>query len=82
MEWQSIETAPKSTSVDVPGGKHVNGIYILVYCPDDTAIDPASCITVCWWEPNMDGGIGRWQGDADVPYHPTHWMPLPPPPKT
>lgn len=78
-EWQTIETAPKSTSEPTKGGGNiVRGIYLLTYCPDES-FDPKSCICICWWEPHIDGG--RWQGEGDYPLRPTHWMPLPEPPK-
>ncbi len=77
MQWQPIETAPKSTSTDVPGGKHVEAVYLLGFCPEE-GISPAGCIEVIWWEPNMDGGVWCASGFA---IKPTHWMPLPEPPK-
>ena len=80
--WQPIETAPKSKSTSWPGGgHHVVGEYFLAYCQDECMTNPKANICVCWWEPHMDGGKGRWQGDADYPLRPTHWMPLPEPPK-
>ena len=77
-EWHPIETASKSTSKDVPGGKLVRGIYLLGFCPEEGA-SPESCIEVIWWEPNIDGGVW-YQGHHDV--NPTHWMPLPEPPRS
>lgn len=79
MSWQPIETAPKSTSRDVPGGSLVKGLYILGYCPDESVTDPKSCICVTWWEPNIDGGC--WYGEGGYAMRPTHRHPLPEPPQ-
>lgn len=82
-EWQPIETAPKS----VADGQRVGGIYLLGYVPDSDVADPSACIDIIWWEPllpNKRGGRGKWCanafGDA-CEVSPTHWMPLPEPPK-
>ena len=77
-EWRPIESAPKSTSKPVLGGMSVKAVYLLGYCPDESAVDPASCICVVWWEPHLDGGC--WQGEGDIRMRPTHWQPLPPAP--
>jgi hypothetical protein len=79
MAWRPIETAPKALPVPSPGGMLVRAIYILGYCPDESAVDPSSCICVVWWEPQLDGGC--WQGEGDMRMRPTHWMPLPPSPE-
>lgn len=70
-KWISIESAPKD-----------NG-DILCYCNDYQI--------VCSWSDFEDGGsswcthaFGRQKGWNDYNYeihHPTHWMPLPKPPK-
>ena len=78
MDWQPIETAPKSTT-PVAGGNLVDGYYILGYCPEEGA-SPASCMTVVWWEPYEHHNRGAWKSDGDYEVHPTHWMPLPEPP--
>lgn len=77
QRWRPIETAPKSQSRDVPGGKLVTGVYILGFCPEE-GVRPESCISVIWWEPNIDGGV--WYGEASHAVNPTHWRPLPEPP--
>lgn len=74
-EWRPIETAPLSTTTPSPHGNVVRAVYLLGFCPDESALDPQGCIEVIWWEPHLDGG--RWQSAADVPIRPTHWMPLP-----
>jgi len=76
--WRTMESAPKSTSEDVPGGKFVRGVYLLGYCPEEGAT-PLGCIEVIWWEPNENGGKGAWFGGG-FEVKPTHWRPLPAPP--
>lgn len=76
VEWMPIETAPKSLA----DGSNVRGVYLLGYCPDESAIDPSSCICVVWWKPNIDGGV--WYGEGGYAVRPTHWMPLPPAPSS
>lgn len=75
--WQPIETAPKSQETECG----VEGVYILGFCPDPDLDNLDSCICVVWWEPNMKGGAGMWYGEGSYETHPTHWMPLPAPPK-
>jgi hypothetical protein len=72
--WRSMDSAPKST-LDEHG--RVRGVFLLGFCPDE-AVDPASCLSVIWWEPLTDGGV--WYGQEAMTVRPTHWMPLPPPP--
>lgn len=72
--WRSMDSAPKST-VDDHG--RVRGVFLLGFCPDES-VDPASCLSVIWWEPLTDGGV--WYGQEAMTVRPTHWMPLPPPP--
>lgn len=90
-EWREMDSAPKSTSkptkpfVDPLTGKtmigqDVHGVYLIGYCPEDGGA-PEACISVVWWEPNMLGvGKGQWYSDVGEA-NPTHWRPLPPPPK-
>lgn len=73
MQWQPIETAPKSKETDCG----VQGVYILGFCPEPDLCNLESCICVVWWEPNMKGGKGMWYGEGGFETHPTHWMPLP-----
>ena len=77
--WRSMDSAPKSTSEDVEGGKLVLGKYMLGYIPE-IAKDPEGCMVVIWWEPNLNRGC--WCSDAGENLKPTHWMPLPAPPQT
>lgn len=79
--WQPIESAPKS----VADGTRVEGIYLLGFVPDADAVDPSSCMDTIWWEPllpNNAGKRGKWcAGKSDIEVSPTHWQPLPPPPR-
>jgi hypothetical protein len=36
--------------------------------------------TVMWVDYLFDGDWVRWRDRIDIPFRPTHWMPLPPPP--
>lgn len=86
MNWQPIETAPKS----VVDGNSLKGIYLLGYCPEadmeESGLSPEACIDIIWWEPlqcGKDGKRGVWRANAfseAVEVKPTHWMPLPEPP--
>ena len=72
MEWQHIESAPR------------DGTWIIAW--DGKSVQP-----VCWAEGYPDEyngwayGSAYWggtlyEGVNEVSEHPTHWMPLPPPP--
>lgn len=74
--WQTMESAPKSR---VEEGGRIVGEYILGFCPDESWLDPKSCICVIWWEPLTDGGV--WYGEGGFAVRPTHWQPLPEPPR-
>ena len=69
MNWQPIETAPKDGTHIIafrPGNTpHIEGMYWAVYEDTDRA------------------GAWHWSYDGDAPREnpPTHWMPLPEPPK-
>lgn len=76
-DWRPIETAPKSTA----DGDHVHGIYIIGFCPEPDMCNLESAVCVVWWEPLMKGGAGMWYGEGGYETKPTHWMPLPQPPK-
>ncbi len=75
MNWQPIETAPKSKDNYI-------AIPILAFCPNEhTGLGTSDDrIRIIWWEP----GLKRWADDRDIPNHyirPTHWMSLPEPPE-
>lgn len=74
-EWQAIETAPKDGRwVLIYGGKAVHDTH-------DGLSDRFECDINCVILAFMNLS-GIWEGDADNwTYTPTHWMPLPPPPK-
>lgn len=82
-EWLPIESAPKS----VADGRHVDGIFLLGFIPEDALVDSFARISVIWWEPllrNSQGGRGKWVADCcdvTVEVKPTHWQPLPAPPR-
>lgn len=65
MNWQPIETAPKEDDA-----------CILVWCPNGVGR-----MVVTWQSEDFVVG-GGWFGVEDFTlFHPTHWMPLPEPPK-
>jgi hypothetical protein len=64
-EWQPIETAPK------------NGINILVFDPDNNS--DVGVVIANYFEDNKCWFI-TWD-DTEIEINPTHWMPLPKPPK-
>lgn len=76
MEWMPIESAPM-------------GVDILVYGPDGWQGKPSQAIVIGriqtgWsrWDGTVQESYAIWDdGDRDISWSPTHWMPLPPPPK-
>jgi hypothetical protein len=70
MEWQDIETAPKDgTTVDL-------WVQPCEDAPDEYKFDnPPRRAANCYYHDYTWHGGGRW------PMEPTHWMPLPSPPK-
>lgn len=72
MQWQPIETAPK------------DGGSILVYCPNMRIYGKNGNVVITYWQrhaahdPRYAYG---WVGLYDDKNEPTHWMPLPQPPK-
>ena len=69
-EWRTMESAPK-TGVDLIEK------CVLGYCAGED--HPGDRMKVVWWEPKIKGG--KWWSDADMECQPTHWLPLPRPPK-
>jgi hypothetical protein len=71
-EWQDIASAPK------------DGTPILIFVPGS-----AQEVKEAWWALQYEGGPGYWstptgpagRGYVILPEAPTHWMPLPEPPK-
>lgn len=67
MSWQPIETAPKG------------GVVIIAFRPTDPPH-----IEAMYWVQYSDG-TGAWHyaydGDCSYETPPTHWIPLPEPPK-
>ena len=68
-KWQLIETAPK------------DGTKILIY--EDLGWEKLIYV-VRWVDAWVNPSIGAWleaDGEGHATYDPTHWMPLPEPPK-
>ena len=66
MEWKPIETAPKE-----------EGVVVLVYEPGLPHFD----IFMAEWVHDIVGKRWQqWNTEDPAWLHPTHWMPLPPPP--
>lgn len=83
MEWQPIETSPK----DGPDGSPMVLLLNLQHMDDYDA-----SITIGFWSTLDSLGDDDTEGWCDWPagmddncvweeFHPTHWMPLPDPPK-
>lgn len=74
--WRSIETAPK------------DGTAILIWQPDKSRFDdkPRSGVqddnryAIGYWRCEESSSKGSWGNRNSAEVHPTHWMPLPPPP--
>ena len=71
MKWQPIETAP------------MDGTWILGYCP---TLSISKYPVTCFYEEGCYGNPRAWTTTAVTEYgsdevYPTHWMPLPKPPK-
>ncbi len=73
-DWQPIETAPKGNLVG-------EGPEVLLWVPEDSL--EYYRINVGFWWPMMDGWcrINAPEGDTKFWKQPSHWMPLPEPPK-
>ena len=69
-EWQPIETAPKTGRVDLWAKRWMARTDRFTYArfPD------------CRWNPSVDDRPDRWVGLQDG-WRPTHWRPIPAPPK-
>ena len=68
MGWQLIETAPRD-GTDVL-------VCVTYNLPDD------EWQTATWVDNWFADGWTRWADRIDIPFTPTHWMPLPEPPRT
>lgn len=84
MEWMPIESAPKDgTLIDLwVTGTHFTGRisdskWGLPSDEDGEPVEDEPCWVSLDWHTTYD----EWYW-MDVEYAPTHWMPLPPPPKT
>ena len=68
-EWQPIETAPR------------DGTFVLLFGPDGIDMgkyEPWAADYGSGWERFR---TAEYDNDGVMITHPTHWMPLPPPPK-
>ena len=76
-EWQPISTAPKAIVSTYDNGEY--GEYILAF-PISGGV-----ARVRWWqskdETHRQQGYQNFLGDCGNAYRPTHWMPLPSPPR-
>lgn len=69
-EWKTIDSAPR------------DGTPVMLFSPQLSLDDPFNVDGGLVW---VSGGYGKgvlgvWRGDSNK-NPPTHWMPLPPPPK-
>jgi hypothetical protein len=83
MQWQPIETAPKDGTKIIGYGR-TEWLGSWQDSPRQTA--PKTTAIIRWKEPSFDDGSpGKWLTKSCNPYKdemvPTHWMPLPEPPK-
>ena len=72
-EWQPIETAPK----EITRRDHANGYgcCVLAYPVH------GSVARVRWWQRTDRPEACNFLTDGHLAVHPTHWMPLPDPPR-
>jgi len=77
VTWQPIETAPKDGT---PFLSALGPFVYIVFWSDDSNLKSL----IPWWEQ----GSAEWENNKWIGYHeeyyaasPTHWMPLPKPPK-
>ena len=73
MEWQPIKTAPRDETA------------ILLYCPFDWSSPEHSLQAVAYFDERTQSFLytlpGNYIQGIDSSCEPTHWMPLPLPPK-
>jgi len=82
-EWQPIETAPKDgTSILLH-----NNIALGIKGKKAKECDDTNTVVGAWWANEGEEEEGEWicymsmVRDPNCPFDPTHWMPLPNPPK-
>lgn len=81
MNWLPIETAPK---VEDEGIMLSDGKSVAIGSPSgyQTRVWPVMELYDEWYVyPQVWDGDGDRGGLATIEFRPTHWMPLPPPPK-
>ena len=80
--WMPIDTAPKDGTTLLVHSSHAPGL------PGGrtTECSDINTVVAAWW--GDSGDDGEWvcymdlPSDPRCPFNPTHWQPLPPPPKT
>lgn len=73
-QWQPIESAPKnSTNIWVWTGKDMGVAFWYEWWRE--------ALNIAADGPRPVEGVWEWADDCDGPCTPTHWMPLPEPPK-
>lgn len=78
-DWQPIETAPKNgESVILAQGRFVEvGFWVDTSHQEQQLVSSSGRRETYEW---VDVVSGYWEGTTEI-YGPTHWMPLPEPPK-
>jgi hypothetical protein len=71
-EWRPIETAPKDGNWVLISG----GTYGCEFSPCEFYGARFDRVGMAVW----DAGNKQWE-NGEMHYHPTHWQPMPPPPK-
>ena len=71
-EWQPIDTAPKDRRVDLWGINHLR---------HDKAGERICNVSFGWVRDWLGNERQDWQHGRGDDFEPTHWMPLPEPPK-
>lgn len=70
LGWNPIDSAPK--------GPPSKAVYLLGFCPGEFN-NPKACISIIWWEESEQAWFSEYDYDKGV--KPSHWMPLPEPPR-
>ena len=82
-EWQPIETAPKDGTGVLVHNNYAPGLA----SGKSESCDDINTVVAAWWANEDDKENGEWMCymdspcEPECPFEPTHWMPLPEPPK-
>lgn len=86
MEWQTIESAPKDgTKVLLWTDSHLDDWYACMVADEggEGGMEHFACAQIGYWEGAADAPLrsepAQWH--KELVGEPTHWMPLPDPPK-